>query len=142
MTIYANYKLQSGVSHTNNTSPSYANNWNFGQPCTERPNSKLWSIHPHLQKYTTGIILKFGQWIAIDNDPDNRFKTGDILIQQDERARLRREQRNLFDKAMSEVFAQPSAFMKANTNNTNPEYSKPFWMDMSTPSTSIKHIKI
>lgn len=149
------FKRQKGISYQNGVAPSYANNWNFGQPCYERPDHYLLSEHPDKKKYPNGVRLRFGQWIALQDDPDwreirtkdnqkligPRYEAGDILTDQKERARLRREQRELFDKFMREVFSEPSALQKSNRDHKTHDCSRPFWMDRPIPSISKKAVK-
>jgi hypothetical protein len=82
-----------------------------------------------------------GQWIAQEDDPNGLYKCGDILTDQDERTRLLKEQRDLFDQFMTDCFSEPSNLMQANEANKSYQCPRPFWMEMAIPLVSKKEEK-
>jgi len=87
-------KKLKGITYNNKEAPSYENNFNFDQPLLERPDKKVYS---YSTQYPNGVALGFGQYFAQEDNHSKNIQTGDILIDEPERARLRAEQRLAFD---------------------------------------------
>lgn len=87
-------RKRKGITY-NNEAPSYENNFNFDQPLLERPDRKVLS---YSIRYSKGIALGFGEYFSEDEDQTKSIRKGDVLSDEKERARLKAEQRELFEK--------------------------------------------
>jgi hypothetical protein len=98
---------------------------NFGQPFHERPDFKV--LH-YSERHPEGVHLGFGEFFLDEDRPDLNLQKGDIHTDINERARLRREQREAFDSMP--CFHIPSKLEQQNRGiPVEDDDSKPFWME-------------
>jgi len=67
---------------------------NKDEPLIERPDTLVLS---YSIRYPKGVALGFGEYFAEEDNPAKSIKKGDIVVDEKERARLKAEQRQLFD---------------------------------------------
>jgi hypothetical protein len=102
-------RRRKGITYNNQEAPSYENNFNFDQPLLKRPDYKVYSISPY---YANPVALGFGQFFALEDNPEKNIDAGEIQTDDPEKARLRREQREAFDSMA--IWNTPSDLELAN----------------------------